>query len=49
MARRQADPGAMLAVGTPLFTLVDDAVLEFRAAVPSANYAQGQRRRAGAT
>ena len=31
-----ADPGTMLAAGAPLFTVVDDAVLEFRAAVPSA-------------
>ena len=38
VARRLADPGAMLAAGTPLFTLVDDAVLEFRAPVPSAEY-----------
>jgi membrane fusion protein (multidrug efflux system) len=28
----------MLANGAPLFTLVDDAVLEFRASVPSADY-----------
>jgi len=38
VARRLADPGAMLATGTPLFTLVDDAVLEFRAPVPSSQY-----------
>lgn len=38
VARRHADPGAMLAVGTPLFTLVDDSRLEFRASVPSADY-----------
>jgi RND family efflux transporter MFP subunit len=40
IARRHADPGAMLAAGTPVFTLVDDAVFEFRAAVPSADYAR---------
>ena len=43
-----ADPGAMLANGTPLFTLVDDSVLEFRASVPSADYGKvrgGRRRR----
>jgi RND family efflux transporter MFP subunit len=40
VARRHADPGAMLSAGTPLFTVVDDAVLEFRAAVPSADYAK---------
>ena len=38
VARRLADPGAMLAAGTPLFILVDDAVLEFRASVPSADF-----------
>ena len=38
VARRLADPGAMLAAGTPLFTLVDDGVLEFRAPVPSSQY-----------
>jgi len=38
VARRLVDPGAMLATGTPLLTLVDDSVLEFRAAVPSADY-----------
>ena len=38
VAKRHADAGAMLAAGTPLFTLVDDARLEFRASVPSADY-----------
>lgn len=38
VARRHADAGAMLAAGTPLFTLVDDSRLEFRASVPSADY-----------
>jgi RND family efflux transporter MFP subunit len=38
VARRMADPGAMLAVGTPVFTFVEDSVLEFRSAVPSASY-----------
>jgi RND family efflux transporter MFP subunit len=38
VARRMADPGAMLTTGAPLFTLVDDAILEFRASVPSADY-----------
>ena len=42
VAKRHADPGAMLAAGTPLFTLVDDAVLEFRASVPSADYGKAQ-------
>ncbi len=40
VARRFPDPGAMLATGAPLFTLVDDSVLEFRASVPSADYAK---------
>ncbi len=40
IARRQVDPGTLLAPGTAVFTLVDDAVLEFRAAVPSADYAK---------
>ena len=28
----------MIAAGAPLFTVVDDSVLEFRASVPSASY-----------
>jgi RND family efflux transporter MFP subunit len=40
VARRLADPGAMLASGTPIFTLVDDAVLDFRASVPSTDWAK---------
>lgn len=39
VARRLADAGAMLASGTPLFTVVDDSVLEFRAFAPSGDYA----------
>jgi len=35
VGRRYADAGAMLAVGKPLFTLVDDALLEFEAQVAS--------------
>ncbi|HLA79699.1 MAG TPA: efflux RND transporter periplasmic adaptor subunit, partial [Vicinamibacteria bacterium] len=42
VAKRVADPGAMLAAGTPLFTLVDDAVFEFRASVPSADYGKAK-------
>lgn len=38
VAKRHADAGAMLAAGTPLFTLVDDSRLEFRASVPSSDY-----------
>ena len=38
VAKRMVDPGAMLASGTPLFTFVDDSVLEFRASAPSTQY-----------
>jgi RND family efflux transporter MFP subunit len=38
VARRVADAGAMLAAGTPVFTLVDDSVFEFRSSVPSGDY-----------
>lgn len=38
VARRMADAGAMLSPGTPVFTVVDDSVLEFRASVPSSDY-----------
>jgi RND family efflux transporter MFP subunit len=40
VAKRFVDAGVMLANGTPLFTLVDDGILEFRATVPSANWAK---------
>ncbi len=40
VAKRLADPGALLQSGVPIFTLVDDAVLEFRATVPSADWAR---------
>jgi RND family efflux transporter MFP subunit len=42
VAKRHADAGAMLASGVPLFTLVDDAVLEFRAAAPSTDWAKAK-------
>lgn len=42
VAKRLADPGAILASGTPVFTFVDDAVLEFRAPVPSAHYGKAK-------
>jgi RND family efflux transporter MFP subunit len=32
----------MLSIGTPVFTFVDDAVLEFRASVPSADYGKAK-------
>ncbi len=37
VAKRLVDVGTMLAVGTPIVMLVDNSVLEFRAAVPSAD------------
>lgn len=40
VARRLPDPGSMLAVGTPLFTLVDDSVFEFKAQVASRDLAK---------
>ncbi len=42
VARRHADAGSMLAAGTPLYTLVDDAVFEFRASVPSTDYGKAR-------
>ncbi len=40
IGRRFPDTGAMLATGTPLFTLVDDSALEFEAQVPSRDFAR---------
>jgi RND family efflux transporter MFP subunit len=40
VAKRLQDPGSMLAPGAPLFTLVDDSVLEFEAPVPSRDLAK---------
>jgi RND family efflux transporter MFP subunit len=40
VAKRFPDPGSMLAAGTPLFTLVDDSVLEFKAQVASRDLAK---------
>lgn len=40
LAKRFSDPGAMLAAGTPLFTLVDDSLFEYEAAVPSRDLAK---------
>lgn len=37
IAARVADPGTMLAIGSPIVSLVDDSVLEFRASVPSSS------------
>jgi RND family efflux transporter MFP subunit len=37
IAKRHADAGVMLAAGTPLYTIVDDAIYEFRASVASAD------------
>jgi RND family efflux transporter MFP subunit len=40
LGKRSPDPGALLAAGSPVFTLVDDSVLEFEAQVPSRDYAK---------
>jgi membrane fusion protein, multidrug efflux system len=40
VAKRFPDPGSMLAPGAPLFTLVDDSVLEFKAQVASRDLAK---------
>ncbi len=40
VAKRIPDAGAMLTPGAPLFTLVDDSVLEFKAPVPSRDFAK---------
>jgi len=40
VARRFPDPGAILTAGAPLFTLVDDSVLEFQAQVASRDLAR---------
>jgi RND family efflux transporter MFP subunit len=40
VAKRTPDPGAMLAAGTPVFTMVDDSVLEFEAQVASRDLAK---------
>ena len=42
VAKRHADPGAMLSSGTRVFTFVDDAVLEFRAPVPSVQFGKAR-------
>jgi membrane fusion protein (multidrug efflux system) len=43
IARRHPDAGAMLAAGQPLFTLVDDSVLEFEAPVASRDFGKVRR------
>ncbi len=40
VGKRYPDAGAMLAVGAPLFILVDDSMLEFEAPVPSRDLAK---------
>lgn len=42
VAKRLADTGTMLAPGAPIVTLVDNGVLEFRAAVPSADLSKAR-------
>ena len=38
VAKRLADVGAMLPTGAPLFTFVDDSILEFRGSAPSTDW-----------
>jgi RND family efflux transporter MFP subunit len=40
VTKRMADTGTMLAVGSPIFQVVDDGTFEFRAAVASADFAK---------
>ena len=40
VSRKSADAGTMLAVGSPIFEIVDDGAFEFRAAVASADLAK---------
>ena len=40
IAKRMADAGTMLAVGSPIFEIVDDGVFEFRASVASSDFAK---------
>jgi membrane fusion protein (multidrug efflux system) len=38
IAKRHADAGTIVAVGTPLYTIVDDSVFEFRSSVGSGDF-----------
>ncbi len=38
IAKRHADAGTVVAAGTPLYTIVDDAVFEFRSSVASGDF-----------
>ena len=38
IAKRHADAGTIVAVGTPLYTIVDDSVFEFRSSVASGDF-----------
>ena len=38
IAKRHADAGTIVAAGTPLYTIVDDAVFEFRSSVASGDF-----------
>jgi len=38
IAKRHADAGTVVAAGTPLYTIVDDSVFEFRSSVPSGDF-----------
>jgi RND family efflux transporter MFP subunit len=38
IAKRHADAGTVVAAGTPLYTIVDDSIFEFRSSVPSGDF-----------
>ncbi len=38
IAKRQAEAGTIVAAGTPLYTIVDDSVFEFRSSVASGDF-----------
>jgi membrane fusion protein (multidrug efflux system) len=40
VAKKSVDAGAMVAAGTPIYTIVDDSTFEFRAAVTSGDFAK---------
>ena len=45
IAKRHADAGTIVAAGTPLYTIVDDSVFEFRSSVASGDFGKVQGRR----
>ena len=45
VAKRHADAGTIVNAGTPLYTIVDDSVFEFRSSVGSGDFGKTQSRR----